>query len=157
MRQNRNGNMQQPSPFTIHAKERACERYGIVFTKKQWSEFGRTLDNPKYAVRLSAERLACYFLKNWYLLIREENGTVMTFLARENITEEDKLVLSNDERYRQINDDAFHVWSNMQSMVAMPSRKKSVELPDKEKLSSDASQSAECLLNKICNKRNYET
>jgi len=149
--------MKHESPFTIHAKERACKHYGVVFSKKQWSEFGRTLNNPKYAIRLPGERLACYFLKNWYLLIREENGTVMTFLARESITEEDKLVLENNECYRQINDDAFHVWSNVPSMVAMPSRKKSVELPDKEKLSSDASQSAECLLNKICNKRNYET
>ena len=143
--------MKHESPFTIHAKERACERYCVVFSKKQWSEFGRTLDNPKYAVRLPGERLACYFLKNWYLLIREENGTVMTFLVRENITEEDKLVLENDERYRQINDDAFHVWSS-QSNTTMPSRKNAVELPDDEELPSDVLQSAENLLNKFCDK-----
>ena len=28
------GPMKHESPFTIHAEERACERYGIVFSKK---------------------------------------------------------------------------------------------------------------------------
>ena len=143
--------MMYESPFTIHAKERAYERYGVVFSKRQWREFGRTLNHPKYAIRLPGERLACYFLKNWYLLVCEKNGTVMTFLAREDITEEDKLILGNDERYRQINDDAFHVWSS-QSTVAMPSRENAVELPDEEELPLAVSQSAENLLNRFCDK-----
>jgi hypothetical protein len=145
--------MRQKSPFTSHAKDRANERYGIVFSRKQWQEFARILENPKFTVRLPGDRLACYFLKNWYLLVRAKDGTVTTFLAREAATDEDKLILGNDDCYRRINDDAFHVLLNphLTTLETIPPLKENaVALPGDVALSSDVSQSVEMFLNRFC-------
>jgi hypothetical protein len=111
------------------------------------------LDNPKFTIRLPGDRLVCYFLRNWYLLVRANDGTVTTFLALESATDEDKQILQNDERYRHINDDAFHVLLNPQLMsheLALLPKEKIVTLPDDVVLSDDVSQSAERFLNRFC-------
>ena len=60
--------MKRKTPFARHALERVCERYGIRLTRKQQLAFGRMLSNPKHAIPLTRNRLACYFQGKWYLL-----------------------------------------------------------------------------------------
>ena len=75
--------------------------------------------------------------------------------SQDYITDEDKLILMRDERYRLINNDEFRVWRTSQpaeAEVAMPLRGKAVELPDDVELPTDLSQSAGSFLNQFCNK-----
>ena len=135
--------------ISTHAKERAFERYDVRFTKKRWESFERTLRNPKYAIRLQGDRLACYFERRWFLLICQ-NGVVLTFLSPGDANDEDKQLLRHDERYRRINDDTFRVLdqnsiSNM-NMRDVYSTECSVDLPPEEELSHDVLASAEKLM-----------
>jgi len=143
---------QHDTPFPDHAKKQLQERYGVEFTGMQWFYFGRTLCNPKWTIRLSdagqgCHFCACYFMEHWYLLVRARDGTVRTAYPRLDITDEDKQILMRSERYRHINNDEFHIWRHPIE-PAMPS--KTVELPGREELSDDLSQSAEKLLQRVC-------
>ena len=136
--------------ISTHAKERAFERYGVRFSKKRWELFGRTLQNPKYAVRLPGDRLACYFEKRWFLLICQ-NDTVLTFLSLEDATDEDRQLLQHDERYCRINDDTFRVLgrNSIPNAIIYPVER-SVDLPPVQKLPSDVLESAVKLMNELC-------
>jgi hypothetical protein len=109
-------NKYYPSPFTRHARERAQERYGVEFSFEQWVRFGQALQNPAYTIPLPHDRKACYFEGCWYLLGCAENGVVRTTLPRKAITSSEKRILRHNERYRQIDDDAFRVWFTPQSL-----------------------------------------
>ena len=157
------------TPFAHHALERACERYGICLTKKQQLAFGRMLSNPKYTIRLTRNRLACYFEGKWYLLAcavptySEPSSTmplytVQTFLRPEDATEEDKQILRHNERYLKINNDAFHVLPVSHKMTeSSPQVKRMVELPADvltgDELPHDEIQSAESILKTLCDKK----
>ena len=121
--------------ISIHAKERAFERYEVQFSKKKWKSFEQTTRSQKFAIRLHGERLACYFEKQWYLVICKKDGTVLTFLALENISDTDKCVLRNDEQYQRINDDTFRVLGRNSSLNELPRTlplpERPVELPAK--------------------------
>ena len=140
-------------PFPDHAKKQIQERYGVEFTKKQWFYFGRTLHNPKWTIRLTdagqgCHFCACYFMEHWYLLVRAKDGTVRTAYPRLDITDTDKQILMGDDRYRRINNDEFRVWRT--SQPAMPSKGRTVELPDDVELPSDVAQSTKKLLDQFC-------
>ena len=145
-------------PFPNHAKEQLKERYGVEFSDAEWVNFGRALRNPNWTIRLSDAKqggyfCACYFMEHWYLLICARDGTVKTVFPRLDITEEDKLTLMRNDRYRQINNDEFRVWRPPPTDTAMRSRKKTVKLPDDEELPTIVSQSAESILNQVCKKK----
>jgi len=155
--------MKRKTPFAHHAIERVCERYGVLFSKKQQLAFGRTLSNPKYTIRLTRNRMACYFEGKWYLLActalpthTMPSYTVQTFLRLEDATEDDKQILQYNERYLKINNDAFHVLPVSQSRTTEPPPqvKRTVELPATvltgDELPHDEIQSAERILKSLC-------
>ena len=149
--------MNYESPFTDHAKTQIEKRYGVEFDNEQWRAFGWRLRDSNMTIRLSDTKegchfLASYFIGHWYLLVCTKDGTVKTAYSRTDITDDDKQILMRDKRYRQINDDAFHVWSNSPSKVAMPLRENAVELPDEEELPSDLRESAEHFMKTFCDK-----
>ena len=136
-------------------------RYGVELTGKQWFHFGQALCNPNVTIRLSGARQgchfrACYFMEHWYLLVCTSGGTVKTAYPCTDITDEDKLILRQDARYRRINKDEFRVWRTSPPMDIEPvksSRKKSVKLPeDAGELPDDAVRFAESFLNRFCDK-----
>ena len=150
--------MKRKTPFAHHALERVCERYGVRFSKKQKQAFGRMLTHPKYAIPLTRNRLACYFEGKWYLLVcTASRYTVQTFLRPEDANEDDKLILRHDERYRKINNDAFHVLSAspLKTTALPPQRKRKVKLPGltSDELPYDEIQSAESMLNTFCDEK----
>ena len=138
--------------ISTHARERVFERYGTRFSKKRWESFRRTVRNPKYTIRLQSDRLACYFEKQWYLLICI-NDTILTFLLPEDANDEDRQLLRLDERYRRINDDVFRALErNSISSVKIPTERL-LALPPvqgEDTLPSDILESAETLLKKLC-------
>ena len=141
------------TPFPIHAREQIKERYGEEFTGQEWFAFGQALRNPHLTIRLSEARqggyfCACYFRQHWYLLICSGDSTVRTAYPRSAITDEDKLILMRDERYQRINNDEFRVWRG--PAPAMPSKGRTVELPENVELPADVSQAAEKLLDWFC-------
>ena len=143
-------------PFPNHAKAQLKERYGVEFSSAEWVHFGQVLSDPNWTIRLSDAKqggyfCACYFMEHWYLLICARDGTVKTVFPRLDITDEDKLTLIRNDRYRQINNDEFRLGQTSQSPdTAM--RSKTVELPDDEELPTTVSQSAESVLNRLCSK-----
>jgi hypothetical protein len=144
-------------PFPNHAKEQLKERYGVEFSDAQWVHFGRVLRDPNWTIRLSdAKRggyfCACYFMGHWYLLICASDGTVKTVFPRLSITDEDKLTLMRNDRYRRINNDEFRVWRTPHSTnteMTMPSKKTTGQLPSDEELPTAVSQSAESILSQF--------
>ena len=143
--------------ISTHAKERAFERYGIRFSKKRRESFMRTLRNPQCAIRLHGGRLACYFEKQWFLLICKNNEVVLTFLSLEDADDEDRQLLKHDERYHRINDDAFHVLEPHSISIAimpdvcLPERSVGLPpMPTEEELPNDVLESAVKLMNKLC-------
>jgi len=138
--------------ISTHAKERAFERYGTRFSKKRWESFRRTVKNPKYTIRLQGDRLACYFEKQWYLLICI-SGTILTFLSPEDANDDDRQLLRHDKRYQRINDDAFRALEqNSISNIKMPTERL-VALPSalgEDTLPSDILESAETLMKELC-------
>ncbi|MGL6194147.1 MAG: hypothetical protein ACRC2T_04925 [Thermoguttaceae bacterium] len=145
--------------ISLHAKIRAFERYGISFSKKRWEAFELAISNPKYSIRLQDERLACYFERQWFLLICNGNGVVLTFLSPEDITDVDKQTLRNDERYRRINNDTFRVLErtcviNTETQEIRP-KKRSTHLPrtlPEDELPRSVLESAEIIMRKLCEK-----
>ncbi len=146
---------------SAHAKERAFERYGVRFSKKRWESFERTVRNPKFAIRLQGERLACYFEKQWFLVICKENGAVLTFLNPEDASEEERQFLRNDERYLRSNNDTFRVLErNSASSMGIGdirpterSKERPVGLPStlaENELPPEVLESAEKLMKKLC-------
>ena len=105
----------QPSSITEHAKDRIEKRYSAEFNKKQCKSLERMLQKRKNMIMLTGNRVACYFLGQWYLFIwmiddRNYNSFVMpTVLKLEDASDADKQILKNDNLYRRIKDDAFHV------------------------------------------------
>ena len=145
-------------PFPNHAKEQLKKRYGVEFSSTEWVHFGRILRDPNWTIRLSDAKqggyfCACYFMNHWYLLICARDGTVKTVFPRLDITDEDKLNLMRNDRYRQINNDEFRVWRTAQLMAVRP-KGTTVELPGDEELPTVVSQSVEKILNQVCNKEN---
>jgi|GEM_PF-2563181 len=145
-------------PFPNHAKVQLKERYGVDFSDAEWVHFGRVLRDPNWTIRLSDAKqggyfCACYFMGHWYLLICANDGTVKTAIPRLDITDEDKLTLMRNDRYQQINNDEFRVWRTPPPDAGMAVRSKTVKLPDAEELPTVVSQSAESVLNRLCNKR----
>ena len=144
-------------PFPSHAKEQLKERYGVEFSSEEWVHFGRVLRDSNWTIRLSDSKrggyyCACYFGGHWYLLICARDGTVKTAIPRLDVTVEDKLTLMRNDRYQQINNDEFRVWRTPPADTVVQSRKKSVKLPENEELPTCVSQSAESMLNRLCNK-----
>jgi hypothetical protein len=118
-----------------HAKQRAFERYGVRFSDKKWKAFSDTLQKGKKAVQLRSDdsgvRFACYFLGSWYYVGCSTSGAVLTFLPPNALSDEDKYLLKNDERYQQINDDQFHVFSlNLTPPVSARQQKLKPILPE---------------------------
>ncbi len=144
--------------ISIHAKERAFERYGVRFSKKRWESFERTIRNKKYAIRLHGERLACYFEKRWFLIICRENGAVLTFLSLKDANDEDRQLLKGDERYIQINDDTFSVLERNSTLSVKTQDirlvDRSVDLPSTmlpgDELPQGVLETAENLMKKLC-------
>ena len=142
-------------PFPNHAKEQIKERYGVEFSDAEWVRFGRVLRDPNWTIRLSDAKqggyfCACHFMNHWYLLVCASDGTVKTAIPRLDITDEDKLTLMRNDRYQQINNDEFRVWRTPPVDTAV--RSKLVKLPENEELPTVVSQSAESVLNRLCNK-----
>lgn len=135
--------------ISSHAKQRAFERYGIRFTKKRGKSFERT-------IRLPGNRLACYFEKRWFFMICKKNGVVLTFLSLENVSNEDKQILRQDERYRRTaGDDAFGAFKRVTNlsleMLDVSPAGSSVNLPTAlsvEELSPEVLEAAEKLMKK---------
>ncbi len=143
--------------ISTHAKERAFERYGVRFSSRRWESFERTIDNPKFAIRLQGERLACYFEKQWFLVIRKENGAVLTFLAPEDLSDEERRLLRHDERYLRANRDTFRALERNSTSGPEPRTvcpaKRPIGLPTtltEKELPPEMLDSAENLMNKLC-------
>jgi hypothetical protein len=137
-----------------HAKERAFERYEIYFTRKKLKEFYQTIQNPKKTIKLDGNRLVCYFLNQWFLFTCD-NGTVSTFLPREALTDNEKIILKNDSRYRQINNDAFHILESNLESRRTSTLVKPLDLPEEvtdDELPPDVL-SAEEQLQNLCDSR----
>lgn len=157
------------SPFAHHALERICERYDICLTKRQQQAFAQRLRNPKFTIRLTKNRLACYFENQWYLLAvstykmpsntkssyAEPSFTVQTFLRLEDANDDDKLILRHNERYIKINNDAFRVLPGSQrNFFELPNQDRvQVGLPDltdEDDLPQEEFQAANRILKSIC-------
>ena len=143
--------------ISTHAKERAFERYGVRFSKKKWKLFERTIRNEKQAIQLPGDRLACYFEKQWFLVIYKGNGTVLTFLSLEDASDEDKQVLRHDEQYRRINIDAFRVLernsTTSEDLRDVGPVERSVDLPTmltEDELPKEVLESAKKLMERLC-------
>ena len=154
---NQSDELFQSMTISIHAKERAFERYEIQFSKRKWKLFEQTTRNPKFAIRLHGERLACYFEKQWFLVICKRDGTVLTFLALENISDIDKHVLKSNEQYQRINDDTFRVLGRNHDSSefprALPLPERSVELPailTENELPQELLEPATKIMKKLC-------
>lgn len=136
------------------AKQRAFERYSVRFSKKRWKSFERTLRNPKFAIRLTGERLVCYFEKQWFFMVCMANGVVLTFLSPEDASDKDKQILRQDERYRRINVDTFRVLLRVSlSILDISSVESSVDLPTtltEEELPPEVLKTAEKWMKKEC-------
>ncbi|MGL4941831.1 MAG: hypothetical protein ACRC46_01410 [Thermoguttaceae bacterium] len=129
-------------PVSQHAKERACQRYGVVFSQRQWLAFTKALRNSRLTVRLRDNRWACYFERCWYLVVRTDDGVLLTFLPREDATDDDKAILQHAENYCRINVDAFKVGLTGSttascSAAATHAHRKKVPLPPKQLADSD--------------------
>ena len=151
--------MKQRTPFTNHALERIAERYDVRLTKKQQLAFGKILSNPRFTVRLTNNRLACYFERKWYLLVCSQSPhpqssiiAIQTFLRLEDANEDDKLVLRHSDRYIKINDDAFGVLSMSERKSIDRPCKKLIELSEltDSELPHDQIKSADRILKSIC-------
>lgn len=135
--------------FTIHAKERAFERYGIMLTPPKWEAFARTIRNAKYSIQLDNERVACFFEGNWYLLACK-NGAVLTFLSPKDATDDDKHRLRHDKRYPQTGSDIFRVNSITQGSP-VPPLELPTSIPDVE-LPQDVLDAADKLMSRLCDR-----
>ena len=136
--------------FTRHAKEQIGERYGVDLTDVEWMRFGQTLNDPNLTIRLSNDKQACYFMGHWHLLLCAQDGTVITAYPRLAVTDEDKLILIRDKRYRRICHDEFRVGLSSHVDSETLPKEKTIKLSDTEYLSSDFRKTAENLLKKIC-------
>ena len=100
-----------------HAKQRAWERYGIVFPPQKWVNFCSTLQKEKFSIRLGSDgwgsyRFACYFQEQWFLVgcsLHRRGGIVSTFLPAEALTDTDKIILQSDDRYRRFGGDPWNI------------------------------------------------
>lgn len=136
--------------FTIHAKERAFERYGIMLTPPKWEAFARTIRNVKYSIPLNNERVACFFDGNWYLLACK-NDTVLTFLSPEDATDDDKHRLNHDKRYPQTGVDVFRVNESSTNRMAILPLEPPASIPDVE-LPQDVLDAAAKLMSRLCDR-----
>ncbi|MDR0521701.1 MAG: hypothetical protein LBH00_07590 [Planctomycetaceae bacterium] len=120
-----------------HAKERLEMRYGIRFSGKKWDLFCKTLQNGKNAVMLPEDkrrrgRFACYFQNQWFIVSCCFYGTtavVTTFLPVDSLSEADKVLLQNDERYCRINRDSLNVCSCGRLRNPPPVQKSMPDIP----------------------------
>jgi hypothetical protein len=100
-----------------HAKQRAWERYGVVFSPQKWADFCGTMQKEKRSIRLGSDgsggcRFACYFQGTWFLVgcsLHGKGGTVSTFLPAEALTDTDKIILLSDDRYERIGNDSWGI------------------------------------------------
>jgi len=102
---------------STHAKQRAWERYGIMFSPQKWLDFCDTLQKQKNSIRLGNDgsgscRFACYFENKWFLVgcsITGMSGIVSTFLPADALTDTDKIILQADDRYHRFGNDAWNI------------------------------------------------
>lgn len=112
--------------ISVHARERAFLRYGIILSKRRWKAFSRAVADQRKTIRLSGDRRACRFEGNWYLLVCGRDDSVLTFLPWENLTEQEKILLDGDERYRrttggfELPDEAGRPLPDDRSGIAIP-------------------------------------
>jgi len=100
-----------------HAKQRAWERYDVMFSPQKWIDFCNTLQNQKTSIRLGSDgsggcRFACYFEKKWFLVgcsITGMRGVVSTFLPVDALTDTNKTILQADDRYHRFGNDAWNI------------------------------------------------
>lgn len=97
-------------------------------------------------IPLGSGRLVCFFAGTWFLLGCGANGTVRTFLPREDIFENEKQLLRTNVLYRRINIDSFHVWSR--PMEKSNPQTPPVPLPSDVELSPDVIAAANKLLDR---------
>jgi len=115
-----------------HAKQRAWERYGIIFSPKKWTEFCETLQKGKRSIRLETGesgscRFACYFQETWFLVgcsIHGDGGTVSTFLPADALADGDKIILQSDDRYRRFGNDEWNIMHQRLSGTIMAKERK---------------------------------
>jgi len=102
-----------------HAKQRAWERYGVVFSPQKWTDFCNTLQKGTHTIRLEGDgsggcRFACYFRGKWFLVgcsITESSGVVSTFLPADALSDTEKIILQSDDQYNRIGNDMWDVSS----------------------------------------------
>ena len=100
-----------------HAKQRAWERYGVMFSSQKWTDFCDTLQRQKNSIRLGSDgsgscRFACYFENKWFLVgctIMGMSGIVSTFLPVDALSDTDKIILQADDRYHRFGNDAWNI------------------------------------------------
>ena len=96
---------------SVHAIERAIERYGII------PNFENICANILYnrnAVRLCTTgdriRYACFDGNEWFLVVySDETGMIVTVLPLDALFHHEKLILRNSPVYRQVGDDSFGI------------------------------------------------
>jgi hypothetical protein len=142
-----------------HAKQRAWERYGIVFPPQKWANFCNTLQKEKFSIRLGNDasgscRFACYFQGTWFLVgcsLHRQSGIVSTFLPADALTETDKIILQSDDRYRRVGNDPWNIMFQRLSGGAVAGKR--TTLPDirisQEDLPPDFEQSEKLLKKEI--------
>ena len=149
------------TPFTHHALDRLAERYCIHLTKRQQLAFARTLLNPKFAISLSDNRKACYFERQWYLVVCRQSScpqstviVIQTFLPLDNANDDDKKLLCHNDQYIKVNDDVFGVLSIPQPKPIELPHKKLVELSSltDDEVPHDQIHSADLMLRRYCDK-----
>jgi hypothetical protein len=100
-----------------HAKQRAWERYGVVFSPQKWADFCQTLWNGKHSIRLGSDgsgscRFACYFQKRWFLVgcsVHGRSGIVSTFLPVAALSDTDKTILQSNDLYCRFGNDPWDI------------------------------------------------
>ena len=105
--------------ISSHAKQRAWERYDVMFSPQKWVDFCNTMQKGKYSICLGSDgsgsrRFACYFQKRWFLVgcsMHGRVGIISTFLPADALTETDKTILQSDDRYSRIADDTWNIMS----------------------------------------------
>ena len=121
---------------STHAKQRAWERYGIIFSPQKWMDFCNTLQKQKLSIRLGNDgagscRFACYFERRWFLVgcsVTGMSGIVSTFLPADALTDTDKIILQADDRYHRFGNDAWNIMH--QQLPGKPVSGKQPNLPE---------------------------